>query len=398
MNSVSSHSNQSTAQVWSEFDHAMMARAIQLAKKGKYTARPNPNVGCVIVKQQKIIGEGWHEKSGKAHAEINALKQAGSDVKDATCYVTLEPCSHTGKTGPCVDALIAAGIKRVVAAMQDPHSKVSGKGFAKLKQAGITVECGLMQTQAEALNKGFISRMVRQRPWVTCKMAISVDGRTALENGQSQWITGKAARADVQKLRAQQDAIITGIGTLLADNPSMTVRKADTDNAEWFEVAQRYGFVQPKRILLDRNDRADSTAKFFNSYNENDTAKNTSNSEDHVEVIWVNKAKNKDVPNHIKLMDYPESLQILLENLAQLDIGNLLLECGAELAGAFLKAQLIDEIIIYMAPKLMGDKSKGIFNFSLDNLSDATELKLVDCRQVGQDIRLTYRMKNENEE
>ncbi|MCW8909082.1 MAG: bifunctional diaminohydroxyphosphoribosylaminopyrimidine deaminase/5-amino-6-(5-phosphoribosylamino)uracil reductase RibD, partial [Gammaproteobacteria bacterium] len=200
-----------------------MARAIQLAKKGLYTTEPNPRVGCVIVKDNKIVGEGWHEKAGEGHAEINALQQAGKNAQDATVYVTLEPCSHHGKTPPCADALIAAGVKRVIAAMQDPNPLVAGKGLTKLAQAGIEVESDLMEAQAKELNPGFIKRMSQGLPWVRVKLAMSLDGRTAMDSGESKWITGSTAREDVQKLRARSSAILTGIGTVLADNPWMNV-------------------------------------------------------------------------------------------------------------------------------------------------------------------------------
>ncbi len=271
---------------WTTQDCQMMARALQLAKKGKYTARPNPQVGSVLVKDGKIIGEGYHQTFGQAHAEINALKMAGNEAKGATCYVTLEPCAHTGKTGPCSQALVDAGVKRVVAAMADPNPQVAGKGFKILQDAGIKVEFGLMQSQAQNLNSGFISQMTRKRPWVTCKLAMSVDGRTALANGESKWITGSAARADVQKLRAKQDAIITGIGTLLADDPSLNIRLEDSGypQDQWLIKAKEKGFKPPVKILLDTQAKAPLKSKLFIKDKESTTEK---------QVIWF-------ANNHVK--------------------------------------------------------------------------------------------------
>jgi len=363
---------------WTSFDRQMMGEALAVAKKGQYTARPNPMVGCVVVKDKKVVGRGFHQKSGQAHAEINALAEAGNLAKNAICYVTLEPCAHTGKTGPCAKALVKAGIKKVIAAMRDPNPLVAGKGFQILLDAGIEVEFGLYQSQAMQLNRGFISRVTRGRPWVTCKLAMSVDGRTALANGASQWITGSAARADVQRLRARQDAIITGIGTVLADNPSLTVRAQDTDSEidQWFAEAESYGFQQPARILLDRQQRANTQLKLFN---------------DDTKVYWVSdKTSNQVVDEHIVHMPQAASLEDFLTDLGDNEIGNLLLESGQKLAGEFLRNGLIDELIIYMAPKLMGNQAKGLFDFEVINMADTPVLKMTDIRQIGDDIRLTY--------
>lgn len=370
---------------WNQADHTRMSLALQLAEKGKYTARPNPMVGCVIVKDGQIIGSGWHEKYGSAHAEINALNQAGDQARGATCYLTLEPCSHTGKTPPCANALIKAGIKKVIAAMQDPNPKVCGKGFKLLEEQGIDVQVGLMQAQARQINRGFISRVERQRPWVTCKLAMSLDGRTALASGESQWITGKTARADVQKLRAQQDAIITATGTLLADNPSLNVRESDAKagGENWFSAAAELGFSQPARILLDKHQQANTSANLFNADSQ---------------VYWISdKFKTSQIqqdPQHIHRLPSFASLQKLLHYFANKNIGNLLIEAGSGLAGLFLQQQLIDELIIYLAPKIMGNQAKGLFNIDIQQMNATPQLVLKDLRHFDDDIRLTYQFKS----
>ncbi len=360
----------------------MMALALQLAEKGQYTAQPNPMVGCVIVKDDQIVGQGWHKKFGAAHAEINALQQAGERAKGAICYVTLEPCSHTGKTGPCASALINSGVSKVIAAMRDPNPEVCGKGFELLQSAGIKTGSGLLKEQAQKLNRGFIARLEKKRPWVSLKLAMSLDGRTALANGSSQWITGSAARLNVQKLRARQDAIITGIGTLMVDNPSMTVRSDGKFRAEgqpdWFE--QLEGFVQPTRILLDRNAEANLDAKLFNQ---------------DAPVWWVtqecNAAKKLSLSAAAttKIVEQP-SLEGLIDYCAEQGMTQVLVEAGHKLAGQFIQQQLVDEIIVYMAPKLMGNRALGLFDLEIGEMSKCFELKLKSVRQFGDDLRLIY--------
>jgi len=373
---------------WSAQDHQYMALALQLAKKGQYTARPNPMVGCVIVKEEQIIGQGWHESFGQAHAEINALKQASDQaaekVKGSTCYVTLEPCSHIGKTGACAKALIEAGVSKVIAAMQDPNPQVSGKGFEILENAGIETRSGLLEQQAKELNKGFISRFEKNKPWVTVKLAMSLDGRTALADGSSKWVTGSAARLDVQKLRARQDAIITGIGTLLADNPSLTVR--GDGQQDWFSELKN--FNQPTRILLDRNGKAKLTHKVFNS---------------DADVWWVKskieadeKTDNFSQYPHVEIIE-ETSLEHLINQCANKGMNNLLVEAGHKLAGQFLQQQIVDELIIYQAPKLMGNNAVGLFDLNVENMSECPELILKDVRQFGDDMRLIYHPKNASE-
>jgi len=391
---------------WSTDDRQYMGLALQLAKKGQYTARPNPMVGCVIVNEGKVVGQGWHQKSGLAHAEINALKQAGENARNATCYVTLEPCSHVGKTGSCAEALVKAGVTRVIVAMTDPNPLVQGRGFAilnraGLNEAGIETHRGLLESQAKELNKGFISKFEKQRPWVSLKLAMSLDGRTALDDGSSKWITGKAARFDVQQLRARQDAIITGIGTVLADDPSLNIRGDDNENShqqQWFSKLEN--FEQPIRILLDRNSQAEVNSKFFspdsffndrlvenNGHGVNKTKQN---------VWWVvgdPSIKKESVAENIKLLG-EDSLESLLKKCTQADMNNVLIEAGHRLAGKFIQRNLVDEIIVYMAPKLMGNDALGLFDLSVSKMSDCYPLDLQSVRQFGDDIRLIYRPKS----
>lgn len=358
-------------------DHKYMARALQLATKGIYTTAPNPNVGCVLVKDSEVIGEGWHQKAGEAHAEINALKQAGNKAEGATAYVTLEPCCHHGKTPPCSDALIKAKVKRVVAAMVDPHSKVEGKGLKQLESAGIFVEHGLLEEQAKELNLGFIKRMQKRLPYVRCKLAMSLDGRTAMASGESKWITSSAAREDVQRLRAKSTAILTGVGTVLADDPSMTVRLDGID-------AQ-----QPMRVVVDTNLSMPTDAKMLKEPGQ--TVLMTCSADEHIAQAL------KDAGADIHMMPYCNTsvdLKSVLQQLSDMQVNDVLLETGATLSGAMLQAGLIDELIIYMAPVLMGNDARGLFALpGLDAMKEKIELDIIDQRLVGQDIRITAKVK-----
>lgn len=352
-------------------DHEYMARAIQLAKRGLYTTDPNPRVGCVIVNEGKIVGEGWHEKAGEAHAEINALKAAGDQARGATAYVTLEPCCHHGKTPPCSDALIAAGINRVIAAMQDPHDKVAGKGLQQLKNAGIDTQVGLMQAQAEALNPGFIKRMRTGKPYVRVKLAMSVDGRTAMASGQSKWITSDAARADVQHWRARSSAIMTGVGTVLADDPSMTARV----NGE--ELATT-------RVVIDSNLSMSESAKML-SLPGHTIIMTTCDEDDEISRLQGAGAEVIDVPAKHGSVD----LGAVLDELGKEGYNEILLETGATLSGAMLQAGLIDEMIIYMAPCLMGSEARPLFSLAgIESMDQKINLDISDIRVLGKDIRL----------
>ncbi|MBF0470925.1 MAG: bifunctional diaminohydroxyphosphoribosylaminopyrimidine deaminase/5-amino-6-(5-phosphoribosylamino)uracil reductase RibD [Gammaproteobacteria bacterium] len=349
-----------------------MARAVALARKGLYSSDPNPRVGCILVKQGAIIGEGFHLRAGEAHAEINALRQAGAQARGATAYVTLEPCSHHGKTPPCSEALIAAGIDELYMAMEDPNPLVRGRGKKALQDHGITVHSGLLAAEAEALNPGFVMRMRSGRPFVRCKLAMSVDGRTAMASGESQWITGAAARKDLQQLRARSSAIITGIGTVLKDDPQLTVR---------LQGASR----QPLRVILDPRLSTPPGAKILQPPGEVliVTASNEPRVAEPLTALGVEVVQLAQGRDRI-------DLPALMALLAEREMNELHLETGATLSGAFLRAGLIDELILYIAPKLMGDSARGLFHTpGLEKMADAVNLNIEDIRAVGSDWRLT---------
>lgn len=353
-------------------DTFYMARAINLAKKGRYTTDPNPRVGCVLVRDDLIIGEGWHVKAGQGHAEVEALKNV-ADANGATAYVTLEPCSHHGRTPPCCDALIKAGVGRVVAAMQDPNPLVAGRGLEKLKAAGIEVYCGVLQEDAQALNRGFIKRMTVNRPFVRSKLAMSLDGRTAMASGESQWITSAEARADVHRLRAESSAILTGINTVLADNPSLNAR-IDED------------VEQPVRVVLDTHLNMPVTAQMVKLPGRSLVL---TGSQDQQRQSALQQAgfEVHQLPCKNGRLD----LHAVMACLAEQQINELLVEAGPVLNGALLAEGLIDEYVIYMAPCVLGDQGRGLFNLpGLEKMADKKQLKLRDVRQVGQDLRLTY--------
>lgn len=372
-------------------DQFYMARALQLAKKGQYTTHPNPRVGCVIVKSGKIIGEGFHQRAGEPHAEINAISDAKSNtlvsLEGTTTYVTLEPCSHTGKTPPCSQALIKAGVSRVVVAMQDPNPQVAGQGIQGLRDAGIEVVSGILEEQARALNPGFIKRMEMGLPWVRLKLAMSLDGRTAMASGESQWITGSAARIDVQRLRATADAIMTGSGTVLADDPSLNVRMT-TEEFDELGIHEIIGsdemFPQPLRVVLDSNLKISPNAKMLSLEGETFIYTHSDNETD--------KQKLKDVGASIVLLAEENSklpLKAILEDLAQKQINEIHVEAGATLCGALLQQKLVDEMIIYMAPTLMGADARGLLNLpGLDQMKDKIDLDIKDIRAVGNDWRI----------
>lgn len=364
-----------------------MQHAIRLAKKGLYTTDPNPCVGCVIVKAGEIVGEGWHQRAGDAHAEINALKQAAAKAKDATVFVTLEPCSHTGKTPPCVDALINAGVKKVFVAMIDPNPIVAGGGLKKLQDAGIETEYGLLESQARDLNPGFIKRMECGRPFVRVKLAMSLDGRTAMASGESQWISGEASRNDVQRLRAQCSAILTGIDTVLADNPSMNVRLT----AQQLNVDPALArLLQPKLIVLDSRLRMPADVKIATLDNECTVYTTASNHKDRVDTECVDKGRQYPFTiETIEANDGQIDLHTLMTDLAIKEINLLHVEAGSVLSGALLENALVDEIVIYMAPHIMGDNAKGLFHLpELEKMKDRISLSIKDVRSIGDDIRI----------
>ncbi|MBA6303622.1 bifunctional diaminohydroxyphosphoribosylaminopyrimidine deaminase/5-amino-6-(5-phosphoribosylamino)uracil reductase RibD [Colwellia sp. MB02u-14] len=373
---------------FSSDDYHFMQRAIMLAKEGHFTTSPNPRVGCVLVNKGKVVGEGYHQKAGEGHAEVNALTMAGEKAKGATAYVTLEPCSHYGRTPPCAEGLINAGVKHVVAAMVDPNPKVAGNGLKMLEQAGISTQHGLLTAAAEALNIGFIKQMTSGLPYVRCKLAASLDGKTAMKNGESKWITSPQARQDVQRLRAQSCAIISGADSILMDNAKMTVRWSEL--GELKNSYKKEMVRQPIRIVIDTKNRLTPHLAFFNENSPIILIRNT------IENIhqWPHFVKQVHLPfAPTSTSEQYIDLRALLKYLAQLNLNDVLIESGARLAGAFIEQDLVDELILYQAPKLMGADSKSLVNMeSIENLSQAKALNISDIRMIGKDIRIIAKL------
>ncbi|ROH89180.1 bifunctional diaminohydroxyphosphoribosylaminopyrimidine deaminase/5-amino-6-(5-phosphoribosylamino)uracil reductase RibD [Stagnimonas aquatica] len=387
-----------------------MARALRLAEAGRYSSHPNPRVGCVLWRDGEIVGEGAHLRAGEPHAEVHALRQAGERARGATAFVSLEPCNHHGRTPPCTEALIAAGVSRVVAAMEDPNPLVAGQGLARLRAAGIAVEVGLLQADAERLNRGFVSRMRRQRPFLILKLAASLDGRTAMASGESQWITGAEARADVHRLRAEAGAVLTSSDTVLADDPALTVRlpadywagrglaipgatgrgspaaptaslasHAGGDNAIHGAVA---GLRQPDRIVLDSRARVPASAKVWAEGARRFRVTTAAHAAAPVAAGVESLAVEPDASGHI-------SLPALLPLLAQRGVNELLVECGPRLAGALLASGLVDELLLYLAPALLGHEGRALADLpGLQRLDQKIALRYIDVRQVGRDLRI----------
>lgn len=357
-------------------DESYMARAIELARRGWYTARPNPRVGCVIVKDDQIIGEGWHQRAGEPHAEVNALRAAGGAATGATVYVSLEPCNHQGRTPPCAGALIEAGVSRVVYGVKDPH-KDACNGLATLVEAGIEVYGPVLDPEARAVNEGFLQRIATGRPRVTLKVAASLDGRTAMASGESQWITGPQARRDVQRLRARSGAIITGIGTVLQDDPAMTVRPEQLGLPDAEAVAHN----QPLRVIVDSKFRVREGLKILQPPGEALIA--TAEPEARlpgVETLSIANSEGK------------VSLPALLDELGKRHCNDVLVEAGAKLAGAFVREGLVDELIVYLAPKLLGSRAMPMLELSFDKMAQAIDLQVTDVRALGSDWRVTARV------
>jgi diaminohydroxyphosphoribosylaminopyrimidine deaminase / 5-amino-6-(5-phosphoribosylamino)uracil reductase len=354
-------------------DYQFMARALRLAERGLYTTTPNPRVGCVLVKDGRILGEGWHERTGGPHAEVVALVAAGSNAQGATAYVSLEPCSHHGRTPPCADALIAAKVARVVAAMQDPNPQVAGSGLRKVRDAGIQVDTGILETQARELNIGFVSRMTRGRPWTRVKVAASLDGKTALKNKASQWITGADARRDGHRWRARSCAVMTGIGTLADDDPRLTVRDIETPR-------------QPLRIVVDSRLRITPEAKILEG--EGVLVATATRDEDKNRALARRGAEVVVLPNNENKVDLLE----LVKYLAGRGINEVLVEAGLNLNSALLRAGVVDELLLYLAPHMLGDAARGILDLGeLTAMNKRLQLNIQETRMIGTDLRILAR-------
>ena len=366
-----------SSDAFSAEDHQWMARALRLAERGVMTARPNPRVGCVIVRDGECVGEGWHARTGEAHAEVHALRAAGAEARGAIVYVNLEPCSHFGRTPPCCDALLEAGVAEVVVAMRDPNPAVAGNGLERLRQGGVRVREGLLEPGALVLNAGFARRMLRQRPWVRCKLAASLDGRTAMASGESRWITGAAARADVHRWRARSCAIVTGSGTVRADDPALTVR----------DVTGAAEIPPPLRVVLDSGLTTPPHARLLA---EPGPVLILTASEDSERRAAL-EAAGAEV-ERIASRDGVLDLEAVLELLAGRQVNEVLVESGPTLAGAFLGGGWVDEFIVYQAPHLMGHQARPLLQLpGLETMAGRRQLTLLDVRRVGDDIRIMAR-------
>lgn len=364
--------------------YRLMSHALALAEKGLWSTHPNPRVGCVLVRDGIVVGEGWHQIAGQAHAEIHALAQAGDKAQGADCYVTLEPCCHQGKTPPCTDALIAAKVKRVFVAMLDPNPLVAGQGIKKLEQAGIEVHVGILEAQAMQLNQGFLKRMRVGRPYIRCKLAMSLDGRTAMASGESQWITGEAARADVQALRARSNAIMTGAGTVLSDDPSLTVRLDALPDTH----PRPSTIEQPLRVIVDKHLSISGDSRIFQL--DGDSVIFTASDDQEMRAnLEQAGARVAYFPNN----EGGVNLDKMCQELASWEVNEVLLESGATLSGAMLSAGLIDELVIYVAPTLMGHLARPLFHLPFDQMDERLQLDIQDIRAVGQDWRIQATLK-----
>jgi diaminohydroxyphosphoribosylaminopyrimidine deaminase / 5-amino-6-(5-phosphoribosylamino)uracil reductase len=360
--------------MFTEADRNHMTRALELAERGLYTTTPNPRVGCVLVRDGEVVGEGWHERAGGPHAEVVALEAAGTRAKRSTAYVTLEPCAHHGRTPPCSEALIRAGVGAVVAALQDPNPLVAGKGLEALRAAGIETHCGLLENEAREVNIGFLSRMTRARPWLRMKIAASLDGRTALSNGRSQWITGADARRDGHHWRARACAVLTGIGTVMEDDPQLTVRDVETPR-------------QPVRVVVDSRLEIPAAARVLGpgtliAAARDDSLRRAALQARGAEIIVV--------PNTAGKVD----LGALMAELARRGMNEVHIEAGYKLNGSLLRENLVDELVLYLSPSLLGDAARGMFHLpDLADLSGRRELELREVRNVGADLRVLARVK-----
>lgn len=365
-----------TRSSFSAIDHAHMAEALRLAERGRYTAHPNPRVGCVLAHGEQVVGRGWHERTGEPHAEVHALRDAGTEARGASAYITLEPCNHHGRTPPCTEALIEAGVARVVAAIVDPHPRVSGRGLARLAEAGIATDRGLMETQARALNPGFLSRMETGRPFVRAKLASSLDARTVGPDGESKWITGEAARRDGHRWRARADAVLTGMGTVLADDPRLDVRLDDED-------------LPPRPIIvLDSNDRLPPDARLFTTG---------------AAVLRAGRTPIGGLPTHCEtltgLLDAHGRIDLdaLLGELGHREINELHVEAGPTLTGALLAGGHVDELLIYQAPCLIGEGHSLVRLPGVEKLGQRLHVDIFESRRIGADLRIRLRPRRADE-
>jgi len=358
-------------------DHHHMVRALELARRGLYSTPPNPAVGCVLTRWGQVVGEGYHQRAGEPHAEIMALQEAGIASRGSTAYVTLEPCAHHGRTPPCADALIAAGVRRVVVGMRDPNPRVNGSGLARLEAAGIKTAHGLLAAEAAELNRGFVRRMLTGRPWVTLKLGASLDGRTALANGTSKWITGEQARADVQRLRARSSAIVTGSGTVVADDPMLTVRDPE------YDMRGR----RPLRVVLDSALSTPTDSQLMSFAGSTLIFTRDANSP-LARPLRHAGAMIEQVPPSPEGLD----LEAVLDRLGELECNEILVEAGPTLAGDFVRRGLVDEIVVYMAPVVLGDAARSLFNLPpLERMCDRCEFEWRDVARIGDHLRLTLR-------
>lgn len=384
--------------VFTEFDRAAMARALALAERGLATTQPNPRVGCVIAQDERIVGEGWHERAGEPHAEVNALRAAGGLAVGATAYVTLEPCSHHGRTPPCVEALIGARVARVVFALQDPNPRVSGRGAEGLRRAGIAVDSGLLAEEATELNPGFLKRMRFGRPWVRVKLAMSLDGRTALASGASRWITGPAAREDVQHWRARSSAILTGIGTVLADDPRLTVRLPEPTNGrprpQPLRVVLDAQLQTPPqaRLLMERGSVLIMTAAAPGASDAGLAARRSQLVAKGAEIEEVPAGVDTSAGAGTGTRAVGLSLPEVLDRLGRREVNELWVEAGPRLAGALLQQSLADELLLYVAPRLLGPQGRPLAEIAeVRQLEDAPRLAIIETRPIGEDLRLRLR-------
>jgi diaminohydroxyphosphoribosylaminopyrimidine deaminase/5-amino-6-(5-phosphoribosylamino)uracil reductase len=362
-----------TVPVFTPQDHAFMKRALELSERGRDTATPNPNVGCVIAKEGRVIGEGWHERAGEPHAEARALAACTESPEGSTVYVTLEPCSHRGRTGPCTEALVQARVARVVAAVQDPYREVNGRGIARLREAGIRVDVGLMEREAEEAHRGFLHRARHGRPWMRIKAAASLDGRIALANGESRWLTSEEARRDVHALRARSCAILTGIGTVLRDDPELTVRHVPCTR-------------RPRRIVIDSRLDTPLGAKILAGEPpliltvSDDRAKRSALEAKGAEVVTVPAQGAKT------------DLAAVARLLAERNLNEVTVETGGKLMGSLLRAGVVDELVLYLAPLILGDSAQGLFALpEIQALGDAPRPRIVEVKPIGPDLRITAR-------